>query len=596
MADRTKKHVATGALMRRLWREHITHYKGRLGLALIMMIVVAGCTAAFAKLIEPILDEIFIQKNGSALWPVALSVLFVFTMRGLATYGEAVIMNGVGQGIIRDIQNRMFRHIIQADLSFFHSSPIGTLISRFTYDVNMLRYAVSNTITGMGKDIITLAFLTCLLFYQDMKLATIALVVFPMTAIPIVKLGRKMRKVANATQGTAGVYTALLEQIFNGIRQVKSYHTEAAETARAEGMTQSLYKLSQKSQRVRSLNSPIMEFFAAIAIFIIIVYGGSEVMAGTRTAGAFFSFITALLLAYEPLKSLAKINAGLQEGLAAAQRIYDMLAVPPHISDAPQAKPLNLLRGEIRFEKVGFTYEGGVEALRGVDLSIPAGKTVALVGSSGSGKTTILNLIPRFYDVKSGAITIDGQDIRKVTLLSLREKIGLVSQETILFDDTILANISYGQGQATMDQVIEAAKRADAHDFIMALPDGYDTVVGAHGVKISGGQRQRIAVARAMLKNAPILLLDEATSALDTETERQVQSALKKLMAGRTTIIVAHRLSTIVDADLIYVIDEGRIVESGTHAELLYRKGAYAKLYEMQFQDIDAASAVALNA
>ncbi len=576
--------ATTRALMGRLMREHVKDYKAPLMLAVLMMTIVAASTAAFAKLIEPILDKIFIAKNADALWPIGLTVVAVFGIRGLATYAEAMLMNKVGQGIIRDMQNRMFQHIIRADLAFFHGSQTGALVSRFTYDVSMLRYAVSNTITGMGKDILTLVFLAGMLFYQDSKLAVIALIVFPLTAIPISRLGKKVRKLAGSSQGSAGQYASLLEQIFHGIRHVKANNAEADEISRSESLTGILYKLSQKSQKYRSLNSPIMEFFGAIAICSVIVYGGYQVIEGQKTTGAFFSFITALLLAYEPLKGLAKLNSGLQEGMAAAQRVFDLLATQPRITDAPDAHDLVLRHGRIEFQNVSFVYDNGYAALNGVNIDFPAGKTTALVGASGGGKTTIMNLIPRFYDVTSGAVLIDGQDVRGLTSHSVRDALALVSQETLLFDDTIRSNIAYGQKDASELDIIQSAKSAGAHEFITGLPEGYDTIVGPNGSKLSGGQRQRIAVARAMLKNAPILLLDEATSALDSQTERQVQEALQLLMRGRTTIVIAHRLSTIVQADLIHVIEAGRVLESGTHQELLARGGEYAKLYNLQYQ------------
>ena len=589
MNDPIKSHyMTTRTLMRRLFREHLSGYKKQLAFAIMCMTIGAACTAAFAKLIEPILDRIFIAKDQTALWPVGLLVVLVFVLRGFASYGEAVIMNSIGQGIIRDIQNRMFRHIIHADLAFFHGSQIGALVSRFMYDVNMLRAATSNTITGMGKDVLTLVFLMGLLFYQDPALAVVAVVVFPMTAIPIDRLGKKIRRIAGNSQGAAGQYSSLLEQIFHGMRHVKSNNSEVDEINRSAQMTEHIYKLSQKSQRYRALSAPVMEIFGSVAICAVIVYGGKQVIEGTRTAGAFFSFITALLLAYEPLKGLAKLNAVLQEGMAAAQRVFDLLLVEPKITDRPGAKPLQLSAGAIEFEHVVFSYDNGHRALHDVTLNFPAGKTVALVGASGGGKTTILNLIPRFYDVDYGAIRIDGQDVRDVTLHSLRDVMALVSQETLLFDDTIRANIAYGQTNASEVDIIQAAKAAGAHDFIAALPDGYNTIVGPQGAKLSGGQRQRIAIARAMLKNAPILLLDEATSALDNQTEKQVQAALQTLMRGRTTIIIAHRLSTITHADLIYVIDGGMVVETGTHDQLLAQNGLYAKLYHMQFGNAES--------
>jgi subfamily B ATP-binding cassette protein MsbA len=413
-------------------------------------------------------------------------------------------------------------------------------------------------------------------------------VVFPLAVLPIVKIGRRMRKVSTNTQEQLGAFTALLSETFQGARHVKAYGMEAYEKSRAAKVIEDVYRLACKAARTRSLSHPIMESLGGIAILLVILYGGSQVITGTRTTGQLFSFITALLLAYEPMKRLAQLNANLQEGLAAAARVFDMLDAPAAIVDAPDAQPLAIRGGAIRLERVRFAYRAGEKdapALNGISIDIPAGKRIALVGASGAGKSTVLNLIPRFYDVGEGRVTVDGQDVREVTLASLRANIALVAQEMDLFDDTVRANIAYGRVGASEAEIVAAARAASAHDFITRLPQGYDTMVGGRGLKLSGGQRQRIAIARAMLRDAPILLLDEATSSLDTESERQVQDALRALMRGRTTVVIAHRLSTVVDADLIYVLDGGRVIESGSHGELLARGGAYARLYAMQFAD-----------
>jgi subfamily B ATP-binding cassette protein MsbA len=583
----------TVALMRRLVGEFFRPYVGLILMALAAMLVVAGSTAANAWLMQPVLDRIFIGHDDGLLWFVALAVVTLAIVKGLATYGQSVWMTVVGQNVIADVQKSLFTRLMHADIAFFHANSTGSLISRLTNDANLLRGAAVNILAGIGKDAVTVACLVALMFYQDWVLALASFLVFPLALRPIVSIGRKMRRVSANTQVELGQFTTLLDQTFQGARHVKAYGMEAYETERAGELIQRIVKLINRAARTRSAASPLMEALGGIAVAIVILYGGHQVVEGARTPGAFFSFITALLLAYQPMKSLAGLNANLQEGLAAAQRIFSVLDIEPAIRDAAGARPLAIGGGEIRFEGVSFAYADGTRALGSVELVVPAGKTVALVGPSGAGKSTILNLIPRFYDVAEGCITIDGQELRQVTIGSLRQAIAFVSQEITLFDDTVRANIAYGRFGAGEDEIVAAAHAAAADDFIRALPQGYDTIVGEHGVKLSGGQRQRVAIARAMLKNAPILLLDEATSALDTESERQVQAALKALMKGRTTLVIAHRLSTIVDADLIYVIDEGRVAERGSHTELLARSGTYARLHAMQFAE-DRAPGAAL--
>ena len=572
-------------LIRRLGRDFLRPQLGRILLALLAMGVVAAATAGNAWLMEPVLDKIFVAREASLLWTVAAAVLAMAAVKGIASYFQSVLMYKVGQRVVADIQSTLFRRLIAADLAFFHANPTASLVSRFTNDANLLRNASANVLVGIGKDAVTVVFLVGLMFYQDWMLALVSFIVFPVAIRPISSVGRRMRRVSANTQDELGSFMTLLDQTFQGARYVKAYGMEAYETERADQLIERLYKILNRAARVRSAVSPVMETLGGIAVAIVILYGGYQVIEGTRTAGTFFSFITALLLAYQPMKSLANLTANLQEGLAAAQRIFTVLDVEPEIRDAPDAAPLAINGGEIRFEAVRFAYVADGPVLHDIDLHVPAGKTVALVGASGSGKSTILNLIPRFYDVAAGRVLIDGADVRHASLASLRGAIGLVSQEVSLFDDTVRANIAYGRLGAGAADIEAAAKSAAADDFIRALPQGYDTMVGEHGIKLSGGQRQRLAIARAMLKNAPILLLDEATSALDTESERQVQAALKTLMRGRTTLVIAHRLSTVVDADLIYVIDAGRVAESGTHAELLARGGAYQRLYALQFAD-----------
>ncbi|WP_241503783.1 ABC transporter ATP-binding protein [Ferruginivarius sediminum] len=586
------------SLVRRLLATYVRPHLWRIAAALLCMAVVAASTAAFTQLMKPIINDIFVNKREEMLLPIALGALVVFTAKGVATYGQAVLMSHVGFRIVADMQRDMYRKLMDTELAFFNETSPGKLVSRFIHDVQMLRNAVSNTLTGLGKDTLTLAALVGVMFYEDWILAAIAFLAFPTAILPIQRIGKRMRKVSGNTQEEMGRLTTLLDETFQGARHVKAYNMERHEAARAEEAIDGVFALMLKGSRTRNALHPIMEVLGGLAVVGVIGYGGSQVIAGNRDPGTFFAFITALLLAYEPLKRLAKLNANLQEGLAAAQRVFALIDRPPRLTEKPDAAELKVTQGEVRLENVSFTYNGEDEekALHDVTLAAPAGKTCALVGASGAGKSTVLNLIPRFFDVTGGAVTIDGQDVRDVTLHSLRDSLALVSQEVMLFDDTVRANIAYGRPDASSADIESAARAAGADDFIAALPEGYDTLVGPRGTRLSGGQRQRIAIARAMLRDAPILLLDEATSALDTESERKVQRALGTLMKGRTAIVIAHRLSTVMDAEVIYVMDKGRVVEQGSHAELLARGGAYARLYAMQFADEGEREAADLRA
>lgn len=581
----THQHVPTGLLVKRLARDNLRHYWPQLVFALFCMAIVSATTALSAYLMEPIVNDVFIAKNEDMLFWVSGAVLVTFIAKGFASYGQSVLMAFVGLRIVADNQTRLYRHLISMDLGFFHSISSGRLVSRFLIDVNHMRVAVSNALTGFGKDLMSLIGLVAVMFIQDWELAAIAFFVFPVAIYPIVRLGRRTRKVTANTQEEMGLFTAILDQSFQGIRVVKAYGMEAYETSRVSILVERIFKLTIKSARIRAVSSPIMETLGGIAVAIVIMYGGYRVIHDNLDPGSFFSFITALLLAYEPMKRLANLNASLQEGLAGAQRLFALLDTESGIQERPDAKPLSVpVAGTIKLDQVRFSYGSEDQpALKQIDMHIAAGKTVALVGPSGAGKSTILNLIPRFHDVDEGAITIDGIDVRDATFESLYANISLVSQEVTLFDDTVRANIAYGKLDASEDEIINAAQHAAALDFIKELPLGFDTMVGERGLKLSGGQRQRLAIARAILKNAPILLLDEATSSLDTESERHVQDALDHLMKNRTTLVIAHRLSTIVDADVIYVIQDGRIIETGSHSELVAKGGAYDKLYALQF-------------
>lgn len=552
--------------------------------AVICMGVVAAATAASAYLMKPVFDKVFLNKDGEALILIAVAVIIIFFLKGAASYGQTIIMSLIGQRIVTDMRNELYRKIQLQPLSFFTKNPTGVLMSRITNDVSYIQGAVSEAVTSILKDSFSVIGLVFVVFYQDWKLALIAMIVFPLAVYPIAQFSRKMRNIATSTQVTMGSLTALLQETISGNRIVKAFGMEKHENERFARENERLFKLTMRSVSVRAISSPFMEFLGGIGIAIVIFYGGSQVIKGTSTPGTFISFITALLMLYEPVKRLTNVNNTIQQGISGAQRVFEVINTVPEIRNKENAIQLPRIQKGIEIRDVSFRYEEAW-VLRDINLSIRAGEVVAFVGMSGGGKTTLVNLIPRFYDVTEGRILIDGIDIRDVTIESLRAQIGIVTQQTILFNDTVGNNIAYGDIRKSRENVIAAAKAADAHDFIMKLPNGYDTVIGESGVKLSGGERQRISIARALLKDAPILILDEATSSLDTEAEVEVQAALDLLMKSRTTLVIAHRLSTIRNADRIIVLVDGRIVEEGTHETLLAAQGEYYKLYNLQFKD-----------
>ena len=471
-------------LLRRLLSVFLRPHLPTLGFALACMGVVAATTAANAWLMQPMLDRVFVAHDERLLLVIPAAIVALAFLKGIANYGQTVLMSKVGFRVVADIQSSLFARLMRADIAFFHANPTGTLMSRFTMDAAMLRSAATDLLANIGKEALTAAFLIALMFYQDWALALIASVAFPLAFRPIIKLGKRMRRISTNTQSEVGLLMTLLNQSFQGARHIKAYGMEAYETNRARRMIDNLARLLQRAARTRAISSPLMETLGGVAVALVVLYGGHQVLSGARTPGTFFSFVTALLLAYQPLKSLAGLNTSLQEGMAAAQRIFTILDIEPAIQDVPGARDLVVKGGEIRFADVHFAYANGAVALDGLDLVVPAGKHVALVGASGAGKSTVLNLVPRFYDVISGSIAIDGADIRQIRLGSLRAAIALVSQEVTLFDDTVRANIAYGRLGASEAEIVAAAQGAAADEFIRALPDGYDTPVGEHGVKL----------------------------------------------------------------------------------------------------------------
>lgn len=555
-----------------------------LSLAMLCMLVAGALQSAQALLVKPILDDIFLGKNPNALKWIPLAVIGIFLVKGASNYGQTIMMNYIGLRIVANLRNKLYEQIQRQSLAFFTQHPTGILMSRITNDVSSIQAASSEAVTSLIKDTVTLISLIGVVFYTDWKLAIVATIVFPLAIYPISTLGKKMRKVATSTQVTMGTLTSLLQETISGTRIVKAFGMEKYENERFAAENERLFKFNMKAVSVSAISHPLMEFLGSLGIAAVIFYGGYNVVHGNSTPGTFFSFLAALLMLYEPVKRLVNVNNTIQQGIAGADRVFSIIDRVPDIDDKPGARALPPITRSIDLENVDFSYEK-TPVLKNISLSIKAGEVVAFVGMSGGGKTTLVNLIPRFYDVSSGRILIDGQDIRDVTMQSLRSQIAIVTQQTILFNDTVKNNIAYGDIERTQDDIINAAKAANAHDFIMKLPQQYDTNIGELGTKLSGGEKQRISIARALLKDAPILILDEATSSLDTEAEIEVQEALDNLMKGRTTLVIAHRLSTIRNADRIIALVNGEIVEEGTHESLLAKQGEYFRLYNLQFKD-----------
>jgi len=560
-------------------------YWGRLMAGILLAIVVSAATGAAAWIVKPVMDDIFLSKDTTLLKILPLGFILIYTIKGLARYGQSYLMRSIGQKIITRIRNELYEHIQKMPLSFFHNTPSAILMSRITNDVTMLGHVSSQVVADFFRQTFTFFILLSLTFYREWKLATIALVVFPFIGIFIVSIGRKLRVLSRKNQEKMADLNIILQETFTGNKIVKAFGMEDYENKRFMNENRKLYDISMKETKRHEMVSPLMELFGAVGTGVVIWYGGYQVISGATTPGTFFSFMTALIMLYDPIKKLSTMNNVVQQSMAAAERVFEMLDTKVEITDNDRAVDIREFKDRISFNDVWFQYNSNNGmVLKGINLTIKKGEVVALVGSSGAGKSTLVDMIPRFHDVTKGSINIDSHDIRNISLNSLRRQIGIVTQETILFNDTVKNNISYGRVDAGMDDIHKAAESAYAHDFIMEMPSGYDTVIGERGVKLSGGQRQRLSIARAILKNPAILILDEATSSLDSESEKMVQQALENLMKDRTTFVIAHRLSTVLNAGRIVVIDDGRIIETGRHDELLAHGGIYKKLYEMQFK------------
>ena len=553
-------------------------------LAVVCMLAFSGVESAIPFLAKFTFDQVFTQQHLEALPLAVVGVLVLALVRGGLDFAASVASDWIGQRIVTDLRNELTGHLQRLDLAYFNRTRAGQIVSRVTADVLMVRGSVTDALTSIFQDITRLIGLMGVAIYMDWVLALLAVCLFPIAALPLRYFSKQLRMNSRRQQEGLGRLNALLHENVQGNRVVKAFAQEGYEQQRFRDQNERLFQLFMRVSVMRAV--PITEVLAGIAVAGIIYYGGHSVISGTRTQGAFIAFVITLFLLYEPFKRLVRTNYTIQQGLAGAERVFELMDTQPAVRDRPGAATLGTPRQGIAFEDVSFTYDGQTEVLRHIDLEVPAGQVVALVGMSGGGKSTLADLIPRFYDVTGGRINIDGTDIRDLTLASLRAQIAMVTQFTFLFNDTIRNNIAYGDPARSPDEIIAAARAANAHDFISAFPQGYETTIGDLGVRLSGGQRQRLAIARALLKNAPILILDEATSALDTESEGLVQEALERLMTGRTTLVVAHRLSTIRRADRIVVVVHGEIVETGTHEELLAHGREYRKLYELQFREV----------
>lgn len=569
---------------------YLHKYRVRLIAACLCAAGVAVMAGLYAWLVQPILDEIFIAKNQLLLMVLPLVILGAAVLKGGFSYGQGYLMSYVGNRVVSEIRQQLFGHFLRLSLPFHQRHSSGRLVARVINDVNDMANAIPNVIRDVFQQGLTFLVLTGVAFYQNWKLATALVLIMPVSTYAIVKIGRRLRKFAAKGQQSMGDMASSLKEAFAGIRIVKAYGGEHIEQQRFARGNAAYLRAVMKSAQLAALSSPLLEVIGIGGIAFIIWYGGFSVIDGQMKPGEFFSFLAAMFMAYAPLRKLASANVAVQRAIAGANRVFEMLDTEHEFVHDHGRIELPVISRSLEFQNVSFSYEGSDEpAIEHINLNVEFGEVVALVGKSGSGKSTLMSLVPRFHDPSEGRILIDGRDVREVTLTSLRAQIAIVSQETVLFDETVRANIAYGRPEASEEDIVRAAWAAHAWEFIEELPEGLDTLIGENGVNLSGGQRQRLAIARAMLRNPPLLILDEATSALDTESERNVQAALAELMKNRTTLVIAHRLSTVQHADRIVVLDEGRVVEEGIHHELLGRNGVYTRLYQTQFHDVPAA-------
>jgi len=567
---------------------YLKSHRVRLAAALLCSALVAGLTGVYAWLVRPVLDGIFINRDQFLLMVLPAVILGVAVLKAIFSYGQNYLMNYVGTHVVGDVREELFFQLIRLPVGFHDDNTSGRLVARVINDVNLMANAVATVLRNLVQEGLTFIAMVGVIFYQNWKLAAMSVIVIPLSFFTLARTGQRLRRLATSGQEKIGDMASTMQESLAGVRVVKAFGREEAAGLRFRESNKALLRAIMKGIQVSSLGSSHMEVIGVLGIVLYIWYGGYLVIQGAMTTGAFFSFLTAVFMAYTPIRRLAGANNTIQQALSASERVFDVLDLENEQDRDRGRKELPTVTQTLEFRGVTFRYEGSeLPALTGIDLSVSAGDVVALVGTSGSGKTTLVSLVPRFYEPTEGAILIDGQDIRDCTLRSLRQQIGIVSQDIVLFDESVAKNIAYGRMDATEDEVVQAAKAAYADEFIQRLPDGYQTVIGENGVKLSGGERQRVAIARAILRDPPILILDEATSSLDNESERIVQLALSNLLKNRTTLVIAHRLSTVQNADRIIVMDRGCIVEMGSHEELLRQGGLYKRLHAMQFQDAE---------
>ncbi|AGJ01972.1 ABC transporter ATP-binding protein [Rickettsia prowazekii] len=571
-------------IIKRLIKDHVKPYAYKIYFSIFCMVIAALCTAVIVHAVRPIIDKIFLthDKTMLVIMPIILTVTFL--IKGISEYYQNYLIKFVGQMVLNDLKIKMYEHLLSADIAFIQKQSSGRLISRFTNDISLMRGAVSNLLVGCAKHFLTVVCLIITMFHLEPILSCVVFLVFPLAVYPVQRMGKKIRKIFAQSQEELGHYTSRLDETFQSIKIIKSFVGEKIESHRASLIMNNILEFYKRTSKLDAMVSPIMEGLSGIAVGGMVWYGGTLVLDGKTTPGALFAFLAAFAAAYRPFKSLVSLNINLQEGIAAAKRVFSILDTEPIIKDHENAKQIDLYNPQITFEKLTLNFDSKI-AIKYIDLKLDSHKIIAFVGRSGSGKTSLSNLLVRFYDPSHGRILINNHDIKDIKLTALRRQISLVTQDTHLFDASVAENIAYGHANATREEIISAAQYADAHEFIMHLPNGYDTQIGVHGKTLSGGQRQRLSIARALLKDAPILIWDEATSNLDQASEQKILKFLKKLRQGKTTLIITHRLSSILDLDNIIVMKNGEICEQGTHTQLIQNKNEYYMLYNNELKE-----------